>query len=173
MLHLPRCFLSELAQQAQCFGSRPPSHSESGRCSLAKPLKQIPDLIDDGTWREAALMSQKRTAGTAVPIPLSDALQTSLYPDYGRRIPRAAARRRDLALIQFTGNCGCGHRPRAASTDRTPGKSKPLCSQRQTWRLCGYPCELSRHLASVNRPLTKPAHRHPRPRSASGDGSGR
>ena len=37
---------------------------------------------------------------------------------------------------------------------------KPLCSLCQTWRLCGYPRELSRHLASVNRPLTKPAHRH-------------
>jgi hypothetical protein len=70
------------------------------------------------------------------------------------------------------------HRPRAASTERAQGKSKPLCSLCQTWRLCGYPHEPSRHLASVNRPLTKPAHRHPGlgfvwSRSASDDGSGR
>ena len=32
------------------------------------------------------------------------ALQASLYPDYGHRMPRSAAGPRDLALVQFTSN---------------------------------------------------------------------
>ena len=42
-------------------------------------------------------------------LPLPGALQTSLYPDYGHRMPRSAAGQRDLALVQFTSNPACGH----------------------------------------------------------------
>ena len=43
------------------------------------------------------------------------------------------------------------------STGLAEGESLlTICSLCQTWRLCGY-----QHLVSVNRPLTKPAHRHP------------
>ena len=113
-----------------------------------------------------------RIAGLAALPPLKDFLRIAAAS--GPRLPgyRSAGRVFTSALIGRDGMCSFRAGGDGSSAQwfldadyETNLEAEYLLnargrSLRQTWRLCGYPRELSRHLASVNRPLTKPAHRH-------------